>query len=224
MKHTQYIITAVFILIFNLNLFAQIDKVKEVNARMSQGTNRGLKVLIPETSLKEAIKAWSKLMKDYESKNEKIKKETDYLSPDAKIPALGEHLINVYSQFQETTEGVYMIVFFDLGNSYINKDMHPKKVESAKKLMSSFATRVAKTAIEAEVNEESKELSKLEKELKSLTKNKDNYEAEIKDAKETIELREKSIEENLKNQNNLQNEINEQKIKVDKINEKLKKF
>ena len=104
MKHTQYIITAVFILIFNLNLFAQIDKVKEVNARMSQGTNRGLKVLIPETSLKEAIKAWSKLMKDYESKNEKIKKETDYLSPDAKIPALGEHLINVYSQFQETTE------------------------------------------------------------------------------------------------------------------------
>src|SRR6056300_1505401 len=130
MKQTQYIITAVFILIFNLNLFAQIDKVKEVNARMSQGTNRGLKVLIPEASLKDAIKAWSKLMKDYESKNEKIKKETDYLSPDAKIPALGEHLINVYSQFQETTEGVYMIVFFDLGNSYINKDMHPKKVES----------------------------------------------------------------------------------------------
>ena len=43
----------------------------------------------------------------------KIKKETDYLSPDAKIPALGEHLINVYSQFQETTEGVYMIVFFE---------------------------------------------------------------------------------------------------------------
>lgn len=39
MKHTQYIITAVFIFIFNLNLFAQIDKVKEVNARMSQGTN-----------------------------------------------------------------------------------------------------------------------------------------------------------------------------------------
>ena len=47
-----------------------------------------------------------------------------------------------------------MIVFFDLGSSYINKDMHPKKVESAKKLMSSFATRVAKAAIEAEVNEE----------------------------------------------------------------------
>jgi chromosome segregation ATPase len=90
--------------------------------------------------------------------------------------------------------------------------------------MSSFATRVAKAAIEAEVNEESKKLSKLEKELKSLTKNKDNYEVEIKDAKETIELREKSIEENLKNQNNLQNEINEQKIKVDNINEKLKKF
>jgi septal ring factor EnvC (AmiA/AmiB activator) len=117
-----------------------------------------------------------------------------------------------------------MIVFFDLGSSYINKDMHPKKVESAKKLMSSFTTRVAKAAIEAEVNEESKKLSKLEKELKNLTKNKDNYEAEIKDTKETIELREKSIEENLKNQNNLQNEINEQKIKVDKINEKLKKF
>ena len=66
------------LLITSSSLFAQIKKVDEVNASMTQGTNRGFKVLIPETSEKEVIKAWSKLMKDYDSKSEKIKKEDEY--------------------------------------------------------------------------------------------------------------------------------------------------
>ena len=79
MKHIQYFFTTAILFLFNFNLYAQIGKVEEINATMSQGTNRGLKVLIPETSQKETIKTWSKLMKDYESKNEKIKKETSPL-------------------------------------------------------------------------------------------------------------------------------------------------
>ena len=55
--------------------FGQIRPVEEINDAMSQGTNRGFKVLIPESNEKECIKAWSKLMKEYEAKTEKIKKK-----------------------------------------------------------------------------------------------------------------------------------------------------
>ena len=80
MKHIQNIFIIVIFIFSSFNLFAQIGKVEEINAKMSQGTNRGLKVLIPETTQKESIKAWSKLMKDYDSKNEKMKKHAEYLS------------------------------------------------------------------------------------------------------------------------------------------------
>ena len=224
MKHIQYIFTTAILFLISFNLYAQIGKIEEINATMSQGTNRGLKVLIPETSQKETIKTWSKLMKDYESKNEKIRKETDYLSPDAQIPSLGEQPINVYSQFQETPEGVYMNVFFDMGSYYINSDMHPKQIDAAKKLITSFATRVAKASIQTVLNEETKKLEKLEKELKVLKRDKEKFENEIKNANETIVQREKDIKENTKNQAEKQDTITKQKSEVDKINTKLKKF
>ena len=86
MKHIQNIFIIAIYIFSSFNLFAQISKVEEINAKMSQGTNRGLKVLIPETTQKESIKAWSKLMKDYDSKNEKMKKHAEYLSSNANIP------------------------------------------------------------------------------------------------------------------------------------------
>ena len=211
-------------LILTSTLFAQIKKVDEVNASMSQGTNRGFKVLIPETSEKETIKAWSKLMKDYDAKTDKVKKEKDYLSPDASIPALGERPINVYAQFQETPEGTYLTTFFDLGGAYLNRDMHKEQTEAAQKMLKTFATNLAKSTIEAKVKEETKKLEKLEKEKKNLVKDKEGYEKNIKEAKESIQKNEKAIVENTEAQKNKAKEIAEQTEVSDKIKAKLKKF
>ena len=105
MKHIQNIFIIVIFIFSSFNLFAQIGKVEEINAKMSQGTNRGLKVLIPETTQKESIKAWSKLMKDYDSKNEKMKKRTEYLSSNASIPSLGEKISMYTLSFKKPQRG-----------------------------------------------------------------------------------------------------------------------
>jgi len=212
------------LLITSSSLFAQIKKVDEVNASMTQGTNRGFKVLIPETSEKEVIKAWSKLMKDYDSKSEKIKKEDEYLSPDASIPSIGERALNVYSQFQETPEGVYVTAFFDLGGAYLNRDMHAEQTDAAIELMKNFATKTAKASIAEKVKEETKKLEKLEKEQKGLVKDKEGYEKDIKDAKATIEKSEKAIKENAAAQVKKEKELAEQKAIAEKIKAKMKKF
>lgn len=218
------ILFSLSLILLSSTLFAQIKKVDEVNASMSQGTNRGFKVLIPETSEKEVIKAWSKLMKDYDAKTDKIKKEDDYLSPDASIPSLGERPINVYAQFQETPEGTYLTTFFDLGGAFLNRDMHKDQTEAAIELIKTFANNAAKESISEKVKEETKKLEKLEKEQKGLVKDKEDYEKDIKDAKETIEKREKSLKENTAAQEKKKKEIAEQTAIAEKIKAKMKKF
>ncbi|MGB0850811.1 MAG: hypothetical protein ACPGTP_06160, partial [Bacteroidia bacterium] len=62
-------LTTLLILTFTtLITFAQVSSIDEVNIAMSEGTNRGFKVLIPEATKKDAIKAWEKYMKSYSAK------------------------------------------------------------------------------------------------------------------------------------------------------------
>lgn len=217
-------ILTVAITMCTLSLFAQVKKVDEVNAGMSQGVNRGFKVLVPETTEKEVVKAWEKLMKEYDAKTDRVKKSEDYISPDANIPALGERLINVYTQYQATPEGVYMIIFFDLGGAYLNREMHKEQTLTAKEMIRKFANSTAKESIADKVKEETKKLEKLEKEQKGLVKDNDGYKKDIKNAKETIQEREKDIKENAVAQEKKKKEIAEQKAIAEQIKAKMKKF
>jgi hypothetical protein len=218
------IIITLSLVLSTSSLFAQVKKVDEVNASMTQGNKRGFKVLIPETSEKDVIKAWSKLMSEYGAKTEKIKKENDYLSPDASIPALGERSINVYTQFQETPEGTYLTTFFDLGGAYLTRDLHKEQTEAAVELLKTFANATAKVSISEKVSSESKKLKKLEKEQNGLEKDKAGYEKDIKAAKETIAKREKSLKENAIAQEKKKKEIAEQAAVSEKLKTKMKKF
>jgi hypothetical protein len=218
------LILALSVILTSSALFAQIKKVDEVNASMSQGSHHGFKVLIPETPKKEVTKKWIRLMKSYETKTAKIKKEDDYLSPDASIPSLGEQSINVYAQFQETPEGTYLTAFFDLGSAYLNGGMHREQAEAAVALLKSFATKTAKESIAEKVKAETKKLEKLEKEQKGLVKDKEGYEKDIKEAKEMITKSEKAIKTNAAAQIKKKKEVSEQAAIAEKIKVKMKKF
>jgi len=218
------IIFTLSLAILSTSLFGQIIQVEEINAPMTQGTNRGFKVLIPETTNKDATKAWGKLMKEYNSKTDKIKTAEDYLSPDASIPSLGEVLIDVYAQFQETPEGTYITAFFDLEGVYLNSDMHKEKTAAAIELLRLFATDVAKESITEKVKDETKKLDKLKREQKELIKDKEDYEKDIQEAKKTIEQREKSLKENASAQETNKKELAEQAAITAKIKAKLSVF
>ena len=213
-----------FILLFSITTYAQVSDVEEINAAMSEGTNRGYKVLIPEADKKAVIKAWSKFMKGYDAKTSKVKKEDDYLSPDASMPALNDMPIQVYALFQETPEGVYMNTFFNMGSGYLNSEQFPAKAEAAKQLLKSFAINTAKAAVEEELSGESKKLSKLEKEQKGLEKDKAGYEKDIAEAKALIEKQEKAIVDNDKAQKLKIKEVADQKALTEEVQARLKKY
>jgi hypothetical protein len=209
---------------FSLTTLAQVADVKEVNVAMSNGVQRGFQVLIPESNEKDASRAWSSLMKDYDAKTSKVKKTNDYLSDQALIPAISANPIKVYALFQETPEGVYINAFFDLGSGYLNSDMNGDKANAAKILLKSFAKTTAKKAVEEQLKNEEKSLEKLEKEQQGLEKDKADYEKDIEEAKELIAKREKEIEQNIKDQEAKKQEVSIQISVVEKTKEKVLKY
>ena len=161
---------------------AQIGEVKEINALMSEGTQHGFQILVPEASQKAVEKAWINLMKDYESKTTKIKKEKDLLSAEAQIPSISSSAITVYTNFQETPEGIYLNTFYNLGSSYLSSTIDQEKADAANRILSDFAKSVAVSAIEEQIKGEEKSLKKLEKEQSGLEKNQKQFSKEIEDA------------------------------------------
>ena len=221
MKKLSLLFASIFLL---TSSYAQIEKAKEVSVPMSRGTQQGWKILIPSADNKLALKEWSKLMKQYDAKTTKVKKHEEHKSDMAKIPSLSEREVIVYAQFNETPEGVYLTVFFDLGGAYLNSTMHPDKVKPLQKMLMDYSRSVAVEAIDLELKEAEKELKRLEGEQKNLEDDETTYESDIRDCEDRIEDRKKSLEENAGAQDKKKQEITEQQEAVDQVKNKMKKF
>ena len=191
---------------------------------MSRGTQQGWKILIPNAQNKLALKEWTKLMKQYDSKTSKVKKHEEHKSDMAKIPSLSEREVVVYAQFDETPEGVYLTAFFDLGGAYLNSNMHPDKVKPLQKMLMDFATSVTVEAIDMELKEAEKELKQLEGEQKRLESDQDSYESDIQDCEQRIEERKSDLEENAGEQEKKKQAIAEQQEALNKVKDKMKKY
>ena len=86
--------------------FSQINDPSEVSEQMSAGKNTGWRIFIPHLTEKEVSAEWKKLMKDYDSKVEKVKKSDDLLAAGSIVPAFGNTQVDIYSQIRESKEGV----------------------------------------------------------------------------------------------------------------------
>lgn len=221
MKQIILLLSAFFISSFSI---AQVQDAKEINLKMSKGVQQGWKILIPNATAKESIKKWGKLMKDYDSKTDKVKKHDEYVSSTALIPSLSERTVVVYAQFNETPEGTYLVTFFDLGGAYLSSHLHKDKVKGLQTLLKKFATETAVDALEDKIKEEEKNLKKLESEKKKLEDNQDDYEREIKDCEERIKQRKKDLKTNAEDQEKKEKEVEEQQSKLNKLKEKKKQF
>lgn len=218
-------ITILFLFVFStLMSFSQIKPVQEINDEMSQGTNRGFKVLIPEGNKKEVIKAWEKLMKLYGGSTEKIKKTDDYKSTEVTMSSLTDHPVETYANFQETPEGVYVRAYVDMGAAYLNSEQHTEETEAFKKVIYTYANEVAKAAVQDQLDDEVKALEKLEKDMSKLKKEQENSEEAIKDAENTIEKNKKLLEENASAQTVKAKEVETQSAKKAKVEAELKKY
>ena len=205
-----------------ITAFSQIGSVTPVKVKMSQGTQDGFKILIPEVGAKQAEKAWEKLIKGYDGKTSKVSKTEDLESINVLIPSIEDTAIVVYSNFNQTPEGVYMQVFFKSGNTFFNNNS--SKSSAINKMLKDFARSTAYDAVNERLENEAKQLEKLEKEQRNLEKDKQSYEKEIARAKEAIAKREKDLESNAKEQKKKKDDILQKKSEVNKVKTELGKY
>jgi hypothetical protein len=196
--------------------------VREGERGMSQGSKNALTVDLYNTNVKDVEKLWKEYAKRFKGDTKRDKKNDEYFTDNAMIPELGgANTLDMFAKFSESSGNVNMALWFDLGGAYVNsKDMREKYVE-AEKIVLAFATHILKTQTEAQLEEQSDELKKFEKQQTRLEDKNKSLLKDIEDYKKRITQAEADIQTNLKAQEESKAKIVSQKKLVEEIQKKL---
>ena len=195
MQHIKLIIPGIFILLVNL-VFAQDSlNVSQVEKAMSHGTHVGFAVDIPQAKLKDVVNAWKKYIKRGETKASVEFIENEYQINGTALTNISAQPMNVYTTIKEAEKAIRLTSFFTEDDSnYISTSLNTEKASATEKLMKDFARMQYRLAVENELNDETKNLEKLENEKEDLindneksNKNISEYERKIDRAKAEIE-------------------------------------
>lgn len=218
MKKTITLFAILFIAVATLSAQKKI-KVSESTEKINDGKHNSLVVMLYEISEKDVQKAWKKKLKDFG--RPKTKRNTFYIE-EAEHKKMGDKVFYLHSYTEETKDGVKVVTAIDLGGAYMNSNEHKDQYKFMEKFIYEFAVEATKEAIDEVIKEESKTLSKMEKEMKDLEKDKKDLESDIKDYEKKIEKAKKDIEKNEKDQKDQKKKLEEQKKVVSEIEKKKK--
>lgn len=219
---------AILILTLATNFtFAQNIEISEAARAKDNGTYNSYLFELPDVSKKQAEDDWKDFMKNYKGKTKYSRKAKLWNSTGSKMPRLSDGTVNVSAKIIEDNnpnKRTSVIVWFDLGDSYVNGEMDKAKSDYAHEILTEYALTTSKHHAQEIVKEEEKRLKDLEKDLNKLEKDNKDYHNDIDKAKEGIAKNEKNIEVNELDQKNKQKEIEAQKAALDTAKEEVKKF
>lgn len=190
---------------------------------MSEGNRNAITLNLPNISVKDAEKVWQQYMDDfYDSKAKWNRKTKEWIIDDADIVALGRgKSVDMYTTFDKAGDGVEVNLWVDLEGEFLSSRGYPDRYTDAEKLMMRYALEVAKASVQEEINNEEKELDRMETDLRKLKNSNDRYHRDIERAKEAIKDAEDDIKKNIREQEEMVKKIEMQKELLDEIRRKL---
>lgn len=214
-----------FILLFTMLLgtftIVSAQTINEETKSMSLGKQVGYQVDIDGADEDLTEDVWKDFIKDF-GKTKRNKKAREYYSVGAKVPLInGANELDLYIRFDERVNMTSVMLWVDLGESFVNSNEYPKEAQGAQEFLMNFYLAVKKKAIEEEMKEQEKIFSNMEKDLRKLEKKNTDYHQDIEKAKEKIEKAEKNIEQNLKEQEDQRITIEQQRKVIEEIIERL---
>lgn len=224
MKNLIVIVVLNFITFF---AFGQAIEISEAARAKDNGTYNSYLFELPDVSKKQAESDWKDFMKNFKAKSKSSRKTKIWTSEKAKMPRLSDGTVNVYAKIIEDSnpnKRTSVIVWFDLGDSYVNTEMDSMKSAYAHEILTEYALLTSKHHAQDIVKQEENRLKDLEKDLNKLEKDNKEYHKDIDKAKESIAKNEKNIEVNELDQKNKTKEIEAQKAAVEAAKEEVKKF
>ncbi len=212
------------VLLFGANtIFAQI---KESMRAMSQGTKNALVFKVPDADEKLVSDTWKEFARDdFKGRTKYDRKAKQWMVDDAKILAIGKgNTVDIYNTVEQSGNDVEFTLWIDMGGAYCSSKDHPDSFRESEEMLMRFGIAIQKAKVELELDEQKKQLKKLESDLKKLISANEKYHKTIEKAKETIAKAEADIAQNLQDQENAQQNIELQKEVVEEVKKRLSKI
>ena len=223
----NFIILTLILVLSGFTSFAQDDlsnysfnpEVKKMDRLMSKGQKNCYSVTIDGVSKKEIEKSWGKYVKDHGAKPKWDKKKNEYFADNAKISSVSDNTIDVYSQLIESDNRVELIVWMDLGGSFLSNQDHAEQSVHGEAFVLGFATNMERKRVDTFRKKQEDTLGDMQDDLKDMEKDKSKLEKSIEEYQKKIEEAKMKIEENVVNQGKKAEEIKKQEIYVNKVKE-----
>ncbi len=213
------IILSIIFLSLSISLGAQI---KESPRSMPFGTYSAVTTMF-EGDQDRLIQSWWKEFMSEHGRLKKMKKSDVYAIENIVIDEIAfNNAVNMYSQVSSSKENTELAVWVDKGEGlFINSSDDPGGYEGVESLLKDFRLYVQKEEIKLELEEQNKELKRMESGLSKLKKENESYHKTIEQAKERIAKAEGDIEENVEEQESVTSKISAQLEKINEIMERL---
>lgn len=223
LKNKMLIMNKMILLIaFIGHVFTINAQINEEKMAMSVGVNNAVMLDIPDSKAKIVEKVWKNFSKDFNSKTKKDKKTDEWVTQNPIIRGFSAVNVNtLYARIEDGAGNSKLTLWFELDGDFLNSEDYPEEYEAAQMLLLNFGIEVAKEYTLMELNEEEKNMKKLETNLKKLTKDKENYEKSIEDYKAKIVKAEENIEQNIVEQASAKQSIEDQMNIIEKVKKKL---
>jgi hypothetical protein len=218
---------------FQTSLFAQLPdfdfKVKEETQSMSQGSANALVVSWPKASEKTVSKNWKNYAKKFKGKVSYDRNQGEYFLDNAELKDMSENNVDVRTKIIQKGEGVEMIVWFNLGVTYLSSKEHGERYPAAENFLRKFDLMIYAELMKEQLKVEEKKEKLMTKELKKTQKAQEKEKKKIEKQQKTIDKAQQAIDESekvLDEQKTIEekqaSEIEEQNQLIDLINAKIK--
>jgi hypothetical protein len=218
---------------FQTSLFAQLPdfefKVTEETQSMSQGSANSLVVSWPKASEKTVAKNWKSYAKKFKGKLSYDKNQGEYFLDNAELKEMSENQVDVRAKISQNGDGVQMIVWFNLGVTYLSSKDHAERYPAAETFLRKFDLMIYAELMKEQLKVEEKKKKLMNKELKKIEKAQEKEKKKIEKQQKTIEKAQKAIddyekviEEQELAKDKQASEIEYQSQLIDKINSKIK--
>lgn len=223
----------VALMVVQTSLLAQLPefefKVVEETRSMSQGSANALVVNWPKASAKTVSKNWKSYAKKFKGKLKYDGKQGEYFVDNAELKEMSENFVDIRAKVNQKGEGVELVVWFNLGVTYLASKDHPERYPAAEKFLRKFDLMVYAELMKEQLKIEEKKLKLMNKELKKIERAQDKEKKKIDKQKKIIEKAEKAIDDSekvIEEQDAVKEkqatEIEYQNQLIDKINGKIK--
>lgn len=197
--------------------------VMEAQEYMNQGTHNALVVEIEGADAKVAEKVWSDFMKDnFDTRVKKVRKSEDNIAESVNVGIVGAGGgVNLYSRAEDRGRSAKFMVWMDVGNDYLSSAAYPSWYTTAENLMYEYKLEVKRELVREELEDEEKNLKRLQNELKRMKRAQDRYHKIIEDSYKRIQKAESDIAQNDAEQQGMVQEIEQQMMLIQQVMNKL---